>query len=125
MTGQISFLDERIKKKGDNIFETSVILSFRDGKDNKTVVGKSAEVNVGRNMETIEFINDDWYSCERRKMKEEAKKAALSVFFKDVYGYTDRSDIAVDEFDRPLIDKTVCDDKSCLDCPTIDLTTET
>ena len=124
MTGQISFLDERIKKKGDNIFETSVILSFRDGKDNKTVVGKSAEVNVGRNMETIEFINDDWYSCERRKMKEEAKKAALSVFFKEVYGYTDRSDIEVDEFDRPL---KVFTEQSCMnnDCLTIDLTTET
>ena len=75
-------------------------------------------------METIEFINDDWYSCERRKMKEEAKKAALSVFFKEVYGYTDRSDIEVDEFDRPLKAFT---EQSCLnnDCLTIDLTTET
>ena len=124
MTDQISFRDERIEKKGDNMFETSVILSFRDGKDNKTVVGKSAEVKVGRNMETIEFINDDWFRYKRRTMKEEAKKAAISVFFKEVYGYTDRSDIEVDEFDRPLKKHT---EQSCLnnDCLTIDLTTET
>ena len=120
----MSFRDERIEKKGDNIFETSIILSFRDGKRNKTLVGKSTEEKVPRNMETTEFINDCWYSYERQTMKEEAKEAALSVFFKEVYGYTDTSDIAVDEFDRPMIDKTVCDDKSCLDCPTIDLTTE-
>ena len=123
LTGPMAFQDERIEKKGDN-FETSIKLIFRDGKDNKTFVGKSASRNVwteyGHNIKMAEFMEEYPYTWQKRVMKEEAKQAALSVFFKEVYGYTDTSDIAVDEFDRPRIDKSYCSD-----CLTIDLTTET
>ena len=129
----MSFRDERIEKKGDNIFETSITLSFRDGKDNKTLVGKSTMTITGRhwywqsltpkrNIELTELMTDGLFTFEKRKMKEEAKQAALSVFFKEVYGYTDTSDIAVDEFDRPRNEKTR---QPWSDCHTIDLTTET
>ena len=124
----MSFRDERIEKIGHNLFEASIVLCFRDGKDNKTLVGKST-MSVKRpswrgaphtNIEITEFMN--WYDYEKRQMKDEAKQAALSVFFKEVYGYTDTSNIAVDEFDRPRNDKTR---QPCSDCLTIDLTTET
>ena len=114
----MSFRDESFEKKGDNLFEASIILSFQDGKDNKTLVGKST---MEEDIEITEFMND-WYDYERREMKEEAKEDALSVFFEEVYGYTDISDIAVDEFDRPRNDKTR---QPRSDCLTIDLTTET
>ena len=137
MTAPVSFRDERFEKKGDNLFQASVILSFRDGKDNKTLVGKSTmpvkrpswrkapqslSGGVQTNIEITEFMEDGWYSYEKRKMKEEARQAALLAFFKEVYGFTDTSNIAVDEFDRPRNDKTR---QPCSDCLTIDLTTET
>ena len=140
----MSFRDEHFEKKGDNLFQASVILSFRDGKDNKTLVGKSTmpvkrrwaswpwspswawtpqslKTGAQKNLEIAEFMKDGCYTYEKLQMKEEAKQAALSVFFKEVYGYTDTSSIAVDEFDRPLTGKT----KPSSDCPTIDLTTQT
>ena len=134
----MSFRDEHFEKKGDSLFQASVILSFRDGKDNKTLVGKSTmpvkrrwaswawapqslKTGAQKNLEIAEFMKDGCYTYEKLQMKEEAKQAALSVFFKEVYGYTDTSSIAVDEFDRPLTDKT----RRSSDCLTIDLTTET
>ena len=125
----MSFGDECFEKIGDNLFQVSVILSSRDGKDNKTFVGKSTR-SVKKdpwredpqiNIEIAEFMEDCRYYWKRREMKEEAKRAAISAFFKEVYGYTDTSDIAVDDFDRPRIDKT---GQTFLDCSTIDLTTE-
>ena len=123
MIGPISFRDERIEKKGEN-FETSINLIFRDGKDKKTLVGKGTMPvrRFGENIEMDEFMKYYCHSWQNREMKEKAKQAAISAFFKEVYGYTDTSDIEVDEFDRPRIDKTR---RSCLDCLTIDLTTET
>ena len=134
----MSFRDERFEKIGDNLFQASVSLSFRDGKDNKTMAGKSTMsvqkrapwsmwrpqsyfTGAQTNIEMSEFMEDGWYTFEKRNMMDEAKQAALSVFFKEVYGYTDTSSIAVDEFDRPLTDKT----RQSSDCLTIDLTTET
>ena len=122
----MSFRDERIEEKGYNLFQATIILSFRDGKDNKTLVGKSTLKSVRKCIGNgiipmTEFMNDAWYNSDRNELEEEAKRAALSVFFKEVYGYTDTSNIAVDEFDRPRNDKT---GQSFPDCSTIDLTTE-
>ena len=105
----MSFRDERIEKIGDNLFEASIILSFRDGIDNKTLVGKSTMEVIGidnRNIEITEFNKGGWFESERKYLNDEAKQAALSVFFKEVYGFTDTSSIAVDKFGRPLTDKT-------------------
>ena len=111
------FRDVRIEKKGDNLFEATAVLSFYDeGKCNKTLVGK-----ITRSVNLLN-TNDCVWEQRVRELQDEARRAALSAFFKEVYGYVDTSDIAVDEFGRPLNDKT---GESFSDCSTIDLTTET
>ena len=118
------FRDVRIEKKNDNLFEATAVLSFcYENNCDKTFEGKitrTMKANTGN--EWTDMYGLKYYQAG--ELREEARRAALSIFFKEVYGYTDTSDIEVDEFDRPLKKHT---EQSCLnnDCLTIDLTTET
>ena len=101
MTVPLRFRDVHFEKKDGNLFEVTTSLVFWDRHgNNKTLIGKSTRSLI--NTETAEFARGQTYM----EMKNEARRAALSDYFKEYYGHTDISDITVDEFGRPINDKT-------------------
>ena len=103
MSGRlVEFKDVRFEKKADNLFEVTTSLRYWDtgNGQHKTLIGKSTRSLI--NIETTEFARGQTYL----EMKNEARRAALSDFFNEYFGHTDIDDITVDQFGRPVIDKT-------------------
>ena len=95
----MTFTDVRFEKKAENLFEVTTSLRYLD-REFKTLIGKSTRLLI--NIETTEFARGQTYL----EMKNEARRAALSDFFNEYFGHTDIDDITVDQFGRPVIDKT-------------------
>ena len=58
----------------------------------------------GKSTRTIRFKKTRRPKNEKDEMTKEARKAALMKCFEDRFGFTDFSDILVDEFHRPVTD---------------------